>query len=308
MHEVALHAGQNSYDFQPPFTEETLNAMLVTAGGKLTAGHIDSLSTCLVSTHIIFDTFLSFSVDTVRGLPTFHMVRLVYAAVVLIKMSIDSTVNESVIGKILKVEDFRIEEYLIKLATLLGSAAEGDKCQSAAKFKMVLVVLRTLFHKHTIKHTRQPIESSQSGTVNGGAFSDDRAVLQHPNADQNQNQEFMSSREASKRLSTSTANVPGNNSYDHSANTLANSSGQAPFQTPSTMAAAPVEEYRGGPDANMPDYPRADTFMADNFDYESMALNFDGSNFYSFFVNDDLMNSVLDSVSPEIFNSPNAWP
>ena len=102
MHEVALHAGQNNFDFQPAFTEETLNTMRVIAGGKLTAGHIDSLSTCIASTHIILDTFLSFSVDTVRGLPTFHMVRLVYAVVVLIKMSIDSTVNDSVIGKILE--------------------------------------------------------------------------------------------------------------------------------------------------------------------------------------------------------------
>ena len=70
-------------------------------------------------------------------------------------MAIDSIARESVIDKVLKVHDIKIEDYLGKLTSLSGSAPKGDKCQSAAQFKMVLMVLRTLFYKHTIDHSRR---------------------------------------------------------------------------------------------------------------------------------------------------------
>lgn len=303
MHEVALHAGQNNYDFQPPFTEEILNSMQETPARKLTAGHIDSLSTCLASTHTVFDTFLSLPVDIVRNLPTFHMVRLVYAAVVLIKMAIDSTVRESVVGKILKVHDFKIEEYLGKLTSLLSSAADGDKCQSAAKFKMILMVLRTLFYKHTINHTHRSAGSSQSIPANQVVFANDRSVLQDSYIQQRQDTEFMSLGVTSERPQRSTSDTSRRNSYDERPHMLSNSSEEGPSQMLSDLAVASVDGHRDVPDGRMPEYPRPDTLMADDFNYESMALDLNGENFSSFFVNDDLMNSVLDSVPPDFFNT-----
>ena len=70
----------------------------------------------------------------------------------------------------------------------------------------------------------------------------------------------------------------------------------------SDVAIASVDGHRGVPDGRMPDYPRSDTLMADDFSYEFMALDLNSGNFSSFFV-DELMKLVLDSVPPDLFNT-----
>lgn len=148
MHEVVLHAGSASEaDMQPPFTEEFLTAIRPAQAEKLSAAHISSLSTCITSVHVFFDIFLRMPTTTVRALPTFHFVRLVYTTVVLIRMAMDTTVRNSELRSMLELSDFKIEEYLNPLIALLDSAAEGNQCPNAKKFGMVLGVLRNLYQR-----------------------------------------------------------------------------------------------------------------------------------------------------------------
>ena len=302
MHEVALHAGHNNYDFQPPYTEETLHTMKSAPPAQLTAGHIDSLSTCLASAHVIFDSFLSIPADIVRNLPVFLMVRLIYAAVVLIKMSIDSTVNGSVTSKILKVEDFRIEEYLGKVASLLSSACEGDRCQSAAKFKMVMIMLRTLFHKHTVSQTRQSYGSSQSISTKGGDVSDE-STISRPNILESKNTGLMPSEQSKKRSSTSLNDISGRDYLDQSPHTTGYSSVQGSSEVLGDVATTSVEGQSSEPFRRVTENSGLDTLMADSFDFNSMTFDMRGENFSSAFVDEQFWNSVLDNVPSDHFNN-----
>jgi hypothetical protein len=147
-HEVLLHAGTTSEaDMQPPFTEDVLTAIRPAHAENLSAAHIASLSACVTSVHMVFDTFLSISAPTVRALPTFHFVRLIYATVVLIKIAMDTTVPNSEIGRMVKLSDLKIEEYLTSLTSLLISAAEGNQCANAQMFGIIVEVLRNLYQK-----------------------------------------------------------------------------------------------------------------------------------------------------------------
>ncbi|KAI9841773.1 MAG: hypothetical protein M1838_003418 [Thelocarpon superellum] len=145
-HEVAIHVDHNIDDFHPPYTEDTFKGGPSPAD-LLTPTHIDALTSCLASIHGVFDTFLTFDLESVRRLPIFFHVRTSYAVVCLIKMYFKAFAQNSELGKVIGKEDMKVEFYLNKLLERFGAAAEEDKCRPAAKFVGVLVMLRTWFHK-----------------------------------------------------------------------------------------------------------------------------------------------------------------
>ena len=149
LHEVALHSGQPGNDLQPPFNEETLAAIKANGIKGLTKTHIKSLSACLASIHSHFNTFLTISVTELRNQPAFQFARLMYAAVVLVKLYIDSMAQSSDVKEMFSVEDFQIEPYLEDLIQRLITAAEEDSCGSASKFAIGLTNLRVFFRNQS---------------------------------------------------------------------------------------------------------------------------------------------------------------
>lgn len=85
------------------------------------------------------------SVKEVLQCPTLVYVRVVYATVILIKLSISASMPSSELGKILDPEDKKIEVYLEKILSHLravATLANGDKHVISSKFIGILTKLK----------------------------------------------------------------------------------------------------------------------------------------------------------------------
>ncbi|KAI9743128.1 MAG: hypothetical protein M1818_003423 [Claussenomyces sp. TS43310] len=148
MHEVAMHVDHNIEEFHPPFTEEALSGGKVPSeGAPLTPQHISALSTCLTSIDGLFESFLALDIDVIRTLPVLHFVRVAYATVVLIKMYFAAAAPHSELGRVIEKDDMKVEIYLDRLLEHFRAVAAEDKSRPASKFLMVLIMLKTWFHR-----------------------------------------------------------------------------------------------------------------------------------------------------------------
>src|SRR4051812_14437528 len=160
MHEVAMHVDHNVDEFKPPFTEDTFRNP---QPDSLTPAHIGALSTCLAAIDGIFDTFLTFDVETIRCLPVLHFVRVAYAVVVLIKMYFAAAAPHSELGKVINKDDMKVELYLDGLVDIFKASSAEEKSRPSAKFLMVLIMLKTWFHRQ--REGKVPPPSGESSTM-----------------------------------------------------------------------------------------------------------------------------------------------
>lgn len=146
MHEIALYV-EKADDIRPPYSADALRDPVPGLNEALTAAHIGALSSCLTAIDGIFETFLSMDVYSIRCLPVFNFVRVAYAVVVLIKMYFSASTPNSELGKVINKDHMKVEEYLEKLLAKFGDVAAADKSRPAAKFIIVLAMLRNWFQK-----------------------------------------------------------------------------------------------------------------------------------------------------------------
>ena len=172
LHEVALHSGSSDHDMQPPFVEESLAQLRPTNEFVMSPIYVKSLSTCLSNIYRLLDTFLSLTLEDIRCQPTFHFVRLVYAVVVLVKISVGSTVSEKIFCAD-KTENpvQTIHRYLSSLMEKLHSAADGGRCASAAKFGLVLLSIKMCFQRMAKEAAHSTPAPTGFGLANPGARS-----------------------------------------------------------------------------------------------------------------------------------------
>ena len=155
MHEVAMHVDHNVEEFKPPFSEESLGSNL-DEPDSLTPAHIGALSTCLTSIDGIFETFLRFDIETVQCLPVAQFVRVAYAVVVLIKMYFAAATPNSELGKVINKDNMKVEQYLDGLVETFKASAADERSRPSAKFLMVLIMLKTWFHRQREGKGTQP--------------------------------------------------------------------------------------------------------------------------------------------------------
>lgn len=146
MHEIALYV-EKAEDIRPPYNADALRDPVPGLNESLTAAHIGALSSCLTAIDGIFETFLSMDVHSIRCLPVFNFVRVAYAVVVLIKMYFSASMPNSELGKVINKDHMKVEEYLEKLLAKFGEVAAADRSRPAAKFIVVLAMLRGWFQK-----------------------------------------------------------------------------------------------------------------------------------------------------------------
>lgn len=142
-----MHVDHNVEEFKPPFTEETITGLGDREVDKLTTAHVDALSTCLMSIDGILENFFRFDVETIRCLPIYNFIRVAYAVVVLIKMYFAAATPNSELGKVINKDNMKVEHHLDTLVELFRQAAADDKSRPSAKFLMVLLMLKTWFHR-----------------------------------------------------------------------------------------------------------------------------------------------------------------
>ncbi|TGJ87295.1 hypothetical protein E0Z10_g1482 [Xylaria hypoxylon] len=161
MHEIAL---QTNEEQTATSNAEALRDPIPGLGESLTAAHISALSSCLTAIDGIFETFLSLDESTIRCLPIFNLVRVSYAVVVLIKIYFSATSPNSELGKVINKDNMKVAEYLDRLLEKFQKTAASDKSRPAGKFLMVLVMVRSWFHKQGQGRGRLPGDQNSDPT------------------------------------------------------------------------------------------------------------------------------------------------
>jgi hypothetical protein len=152
-----MHVDHNVEEFKPPFTEESIRSgMGERSSDKLTPAHISALSSCLMAIDGIFENFFSFDVETIRCLPIYLFVRVAYAVVVLIKMYFAAATPNSELGNVINKDNMKVEQYLDTLVEIFKASAADEKSRPSAKFLMVLIMLKTWFHRQREGKTTEP--------------------------------------------------------------------------------------------------------------------------------------------------------
>ncbi|UKZ79220.1 hypothetical protein TrVFT333_006970 [Trichoderma virens FT-333] len=172
MHEMALHSDTMSDQWRPPFNTEALKDGIINSE-PLSAAHINALSACLTAIDGIFNTFLSMDVLSIRCLPVFNFMRVAYGVVILIKMYFSASSPGSEMGKVIHKDNMRVEYYLEALLDKFRATAADNKCRPAAKFLVVLAMLRSWFFKQG-KEGGAAAASSDDGNAPCGGSSQQR--------------------------------------------------------------------------------------------------------------------------------------
>ncbi|RFU72013.1 c6 transcription factor war1 [Trichoderma arundinaceum] len=157
-----------SDQWRPPFNTEALKDGIVNSE-PLSAAHINALSACLTAIDGIFNTFLSMDVLSIRCLPVFNFMRVAYGVVILIKMYFSASSPGSEMGKVIHKDNMRVEYYLEALLDKFRATAADNKCRPAAKFLVVLAMLRSWF----FKQGKGDGGGSSGPSVHGAGSSDD---------------------------------------------------------------------------------------------------------------------------------------
>ncbi|KAA8913397.1 hypothetical protein FN846DRAFT_902878 [Sphaerosporella brunnea] len=150
-HEVALHLDHNSDDFRPPFTERIVREPMLRSHTMIPPYQLDSISASVCGAHALLDEFCKFSTQDLLCVPIFTFVRCAYACMILIRIWITAASPGSELGKVLKKEELRVDEYLNRSLTHLAHAAKGDRTRPSGKFTLILVMLRSWYIKRRVE-------------------------------------------------------------------------------------------------------------------------------------------------------------
>ncbi|KUJ22749.1 uncharacterized protein LY89DRAFT_637013 [Mollisia scopiformis] len=221
MHEVAMHVDHNVEEFKPPFTEDNLRGM----GDKdqpipLSNAHIKALSTCLTSIDRIFETFLQFDVETIRCLPVANFVRVAYAVVVLIKMYFAAAQPNSELGQVINKDHMKVEQYLDGLVGIFRASAAEEKSRPSGKFLMVLLMLKTWFHRQ--RGPPGSVNESAKNTGKQGESSAKSSDAAQPSAPEQRNGQQSGYSPANTPLQLLSEVATGNSGGQSRSDTMAN--------------------------------------------------------------------------------------
>lgn len=145
MHELALQ-NEPADAFKAPFAAESLRDSLV-SNAALTPAYTNALAACLTAIDGIYDTFFSMDPSSIRCLPVFNFVRVAYATVVLIRIYFAASSPGSELGKVIDKDSMKVDQHLENLLEKFRLTAAEDKSRPASKFLVVLVMIRSWFHK-----------------------------------------------------------------------------------------------------------------------------------------------------------------
>lgn len=147
MHELVLHSNTSTEQIRPPFNTDAIRDGMVRRAEPLSAAHINALAACLGAIAGILDTFLAMDVPAIRCLPVLYFVRVAYAVVALMKMFFSASDPRFELGTVIGRADLRLDFYLDALLQKFHVTAADDRCRPAAKFLVVLVMLKSWFMK-----------------------------------------------------------------------------------------------------------------------------------------------------------------
>lgn len=146
---MVIHSSSAANTIHSTLGPESLKDGLLNPEG-LTGAHISAISSSLTSIDDVLTTFLSMDTFSVRCLPVFNFVRVAYALVILVKLYFSVSLPGSELGKVINKDDLHVQKRLDALLDKFRETAADDRSRPAAKFLVVLVMLRTWFFKQTM--------------------------------------------------------------------------------------------------------------------------------------------------------------
>ena len=164
LHEIALHADYDADEFRPPFSLEATRP----SSKRLGPPYVSAIMVCISSSQRVIEIFLGMSIEAVRACPRLLWIRLCYAVVILMKLSISASTPSSELGKIIGPGDCKVlyySERVIAYMDKIASAASQKKDDISFRFLHVLTSLNFWFQKHTLQLNTT---SGQNGTLESG--------------------------------------------------------------------------------------------------------------------------------------------
>ena len=301
-----MHLDHNVEDFKPQFGDESLGV----SGEEpesLTSAHIGALSTCLTSIDGIFETFLRFDIETVRCLPVAQFVRVAYAVVVLIKMYFAAATPNSELGKVINKDNMKVEQYLDGLVDIFKASSADDRSRPSAKFLMVLIMLKTWFHRQREGKGAQSGPQSQMSASSPGVLhqetSADTAVETNKTAQRQQSGYSPANTPLQLLSEVATGNSgqsrPDGNSMYSMSNEWQHTQPQsfAPNYDPMGQLPLIPQTYANMNMANIDPSLSMDLgySMGDGFE-QAMGMTLGVGDFGSYFSDDTLFGNLMDSV------------
>lgn len=140
----------------------------------VTTAHINAFSACLSNIDIILETFLAMEVVSIRCLPVFNFVRVAYSLVILIKIYFSAKSKDSELSSIINGDDLRVSYFIDSLLQKFRAVAAEDRNRPAAKFLVVLVMLKGWFVKQNqdnSKNGASPAPKSRGSPSASGSAS-----------------------------------------------------------------------------------------------------------------------------------------
>ncbi|OJJ34447.1 hypothetical protein ASPWEDRAFT_582839 [Aspergillus wentii DTO 134E9] len=142
MHETAMQFGSNDQQTTP---EDDYSS-------PTSAAHMNALSICLTSIHHCLDMVSSVDTRTFLSFPTSNLARTSYAMVALIKLYSLVSTPETRIGQVIDPASLKVEWYMDKVLERYRVAGSHPGGRTAAKFSVVLNLLRSWFMKRKDQH------------------------------------------------------------------------------------------------------------------------------------------------------------
>ena len=108
---------------------------------------IEIVRACVAACHKFLDKFLTFTIEDVRTIPTFHFIRTAYAVVLLLRLNNGAKTPGSELKKVLPVEGTEVDSYITRLLDLMQKAAADEKSRPAQTFQLALRAIRALIER-----------------------------------------------------------------------------------------------------------------------------------------------------------------
>lgn len=171
LHEIALHHGYPD-DFRPPFRLR-VPSNISCAFPDVGTARLDSVITSLTSAHSLLDVLLQRPAKSLRVLPTFLYIRVIYCIFILLKIFFICSAPGSELGKVLHPDAIKVEHYLSRLVSHMQDAISDENCRLAAKFCAIFFKFRTWFRYQVLRM------HSTSGVVDEELFEPLRLLALH---------------------------------------------------------------------------------------------------------------------------------
>ena len=114
--------------------------------GSKTSG-TEIVRACVAACHKLLNKLLTFTIEDVRTIPTFHFIRVAYAVVVLLRLNNGAKAPGSKLKKVLPVEGTEVDSYISRLLELMQKAAADEKSRPAQTFQLALRAIRALIER-----------------------------------------------------------------------------------------------------------------------------------------------------------------